>query len=116
MEERRQSEGREQASEGLPYALSTVAGEASQCLIKLERSSEAGSCSSFESQVKDFGPYPYSDDKHWRVLRREVLWSDLDLERSLQLQHGEWVGRRQGWLWGAQLGGCCRPEMRNDHG
>ena len=23
---------------------------------------------------------------------------------------------KQGWLWAAQLGGCCRPEMRDDGG
>ena len=58
-----------------------MAGEESQCLIKLERSSEAGSCSSLESQVKDFVLYSYSDDKHWRVLRREFLWSDSDFRK-----------------------------------
>lgn len=63
MEEKRHGEGRQQASKPLPHALSTVAVEESQCLIKPERSSEAGSCSSLESQVKDFGLHSYSDNK-----------------------------------------------------
>ena len=94
------------------WTKSTVIGEESQGFIKLEGSPGARSCSYLEGQEKDFGSYFHSDGKHCRYLRREVLWLDLDFIKMLD---GRWL-EKQGCIWGAQLGGCCRPEMRDDGG
>lgn len=95
-----------------PWTKSTGIGEESQGLTKLEGSPGARSCRYLEGQEKHFGSYSHGNGKHCRYSRREVLWLDSDFIKMLDRG---WV-EKQGWLWGAQLGGCCRPEMRNDGG
>lgn len=72
-----------------------MAGE-SQCLIKLERPSGAGSCRSLESQVKDFGLYSYNDGKPWSILRKEGLWSDLDFKKIILAAAWKMGGKGKG--------------------
>ena len=35
-------------------------------------------------------------------------------KKERKKKENEW--EKQGWLWGCQVGGCCRLEMRNDAG